>query len=95
MSRSWEDLAEDVAEAWARPRGRGCLPSVNVDYMADRAYWQAVNMYGFEGDEEAWRLEVRNCVPIDCPYDPDEPKGGLRISKYVEPGAYITEENNV
>ncbi len=51
------DLARRVYEAWAAPRRHA--PSATLEYCAEQAYWQAVNLCGFVGDLEAWLSAVR------------------------------------
>ena len=52
--RTWQELATAVATAWAAPRVGGFAPSADLAYLAQVAYWQAVNYSAFTGTTQDW-----------------------------------------
>ena len=51
---TWSELAEAVAQAWARPRVGNAASGVPLEYCAERAYWQASHLCNFTGSLDDW-----------------------------------------
>ena len=72
---TYQEWAVEVATCWSRPRVGGYPPSAPLSYMAEKAFWQAVNLCGFTGSLEAWVQVVEASLgsPAPAPRKP-EPK---------------------
>jgi hypothetical protein len=55
----WKAQAKATATRWASFKNPGC----ELEYLAEKGYWQAVNLGGFEGTLEDWFKVVRSCLP--------------------------------
>lgn len=60
-SVGWEKFAYNVAWRWNFPgdKPRTHAPVATLEYMAEKAAWQAMNLEGFAGDLEDWVAEVQ------------------------------------
>ncbi len=82
MSRTWQEHAAAVAEVWARPRVGGFPPGTSLAFVAQVAYWHAVNLEGFEGSEVDWYAGdgVRRRIMRELEHeDLFKPPEGVRI----------------